>query len=321
MRGWIVAATVLSLLLPGCASSGSAQAGADQFKGIDVPVTQTTGGIKGVVVDAAIVPIAGAKVSLALPAGGNKTATTDKEGRFVFAGLAAGTYFLTASAPLHHAAQASAEVQAGVDPAITKIQLQPLFSQKPFHNAIKQKGFFECSQNGAGVYSSSNCVTDQCPLVMDPSTCNGLPTKAMDNVTSQSREWHTDVGAGWQAMVFEMVWQPTAQGSSPRMGMVVSTDKATRDPAHSFANVASPSPMRFELDVGKQHETGADVEPTTVPAEGMGRMSYFVSVRRDAGSPAPGLALNQDFEVFVTQFYYGTPPDGWSFVKGDPYPF
>ncbi|MEA3203783.1 MAG: Carboxypeptidase regulatory-like domain [Thermoplasmata archaeon] len=322
MRGWLALVAVVCLLLPGCVGSSTPDPAADvNFKGIDVPVSATTGGIKGVVVDAAIAPIAGAKVTLTLPAGGNRTATSDKEGRFVFAGLAPGTYFLGASAPLYHPAQTSTEVQAGIDPPVTKIQLQPLFSQKPYHTAIKQKGFFECSQNGAGIYSSSNCVTDQCPLFQPPETCNGLPTRAMDNVTSQSREWHADVGAGWQAMVFEMVWSPTAQGTSPRMGMVVSTDKATRDPAHSFANVASASPMRFELDVGTPHETAASVEPTMVPPDGMTRMSYFVSVRRDAGNPAPALAVNQDFEVFLTQFYYGIPPTDWSFVNGDAFPF
>ncbi|MFO1535420.1 MAG: carboxypeptidase-like regulatory domain-containing protein [Thermoplasmatota archaeon] len=319
---WLAATAVLCLLLPGCASFAPDGVGdATRFLDLDAKVSDATGGIKGVVVDAAIAPIAGAKVALALPGGANKTVVADKEGRFVFASLAPGTYFLTASAPLYHSAQTSVEVKAGVDPPITKVQLQPLFSQAPFHQTFKQKGFFECSQNGAGVYSSSNCVTDQCPLLLDPSDCNGLPTRQMDNVTNQNREWHADVAPGWQAMVFEMVWEPSAQGTSPRMGMVVSTDKATRDPAHSFANVASASPMRFELDVGKVHETAADVEPTMVPPEGMSRMSYFVSVRRAEGTSPPGFALNQDFEVFLTQFYFGTPPEGWSLVAGNEYPF
>lgn len=320
---WLAFPLVSLLALAGCASTGSTDPTLDdRFDGIEVPVTDATGGIKGVVVDAAITPIAGAKVSLALPAGGNKTTASDKEGRFVFSSLAPGTYFLTASAPLFHSAQTSAEVLAGVDPPVTKVQLQPLFSQKPFHQAFKQKGFFECSQNGAGVYSSSNCVTDQCPIVLEQSECNGLPTKALDNVTNQNREWHADVGAGWQMMVFEMTWEPSAQGTSPRMGMVVSTDKSTRDGTHAFANVASANPLRIQLDVGEAHETAATTEPTMVPEEGMTRMSYFVSVRRAEGTPSPpGLALNQEFEVYLTQFYYGTPPDGWSFVAGNEYPF
>jgi hypothetical protein len=323
MRGWVAAVAVLCLLLPGCSTQGSSeeQADADRFKGLDVPVSETTGGIKGVVVDSTIAPVPAAKVTLTLPAGGNKTAAADKEGRFVFSSLAPGTYFLTASAPLFHSAQTSTEVRAGIDPPITKIQLQPLFSQKPYHTAIKEKGFFECSQNGAGIYSSSNCVTDQCPLFLPPTQCNGLPTKQMDNATNQNREWHADVGPGWQVMVFEMTWEPTAQGTSPRMGMVVSTYKPERDPAHSFANVASANPMRFELDVGKTHETAADVEPVQVPPEGMGRMSYFVSVRKAEGNPSPAVALNQEFQVFLTQFYYGLPPEGWSFVAGNDFPF
>jgi hypothetical protein len=327
MRGWLACGVVAALLLAGCVGSSAPKATDAALNNLSVPVSQTTGGIKGVVVDGAIAPIAGAKVSLALPTGGNQTQVADKEGRFVYSGLAPGTYFLTASAPLYHAAQTSAEVKAGVDPPVTKILLQPLFSQKPYHQSIKQKGFFECSQAGIGLYSSSNCVTDYCPIVENPSTCNGLPTAMLDNVTNQNREWHADVGDGWQTMVFEMTWSPTAQGTSSNMGMTVSTYKPTRDPGHWFASVAGPNPLRFELDVGKVHATASGVEPKMVPATGMSRMSYFVSVREPDGSQCvfdcvpPGIALNQDFEVFLTQFYYGVPPDGWSFVHGDPFPF
>jgi hypothetical protein len=332
MRGWLAAALVACLLLSGCSSSGAKGSDAaldpSRFQDLDAQVSQTTGGIKGVVVDAAIAPIPAAKVGLALPAGGNRTATADKEGRFLFAGLAPGTYFLTASAPLFHSAQTSVVVQAGIDPPITKVQLQPMFSQKPYHAAIKEKGFFECSQGNlyGAVYASSNCVFDPARRA----GVSGGPTQPLDNVTNQNREWHADVGPGWQAMVFEMTWEPTAQGTSPRLGMVVSTDKATRDATHHFAAVQSANPMRFELDVNKTHETAASVEPVQVPPEGMTRMSYFVSAASASDATCdpiglwcvpPGIAVNQDFQVFLTQFYYGVPPAGWSFVAGADYPF
>ncbi|HUR62346.1 MAG TPA: carboxypeptidase-like regulatory domain-containing protein [Candidatus Thermoplasmatota archaeon] len=331
MDGWPGLLLVACLVLSGCSGSGGGNAdaatdAAARLGELDAKVSGTTGAIKGVVVDGSITPVPSAKVVLALPAGGNKTATTDKEGRFVFSDLAPGTYFLTGSAPLYHSAQTSVEVKAG-ESTIAKVQIQPLFDKKPFHVPIKQKGFFECSQAGIGVYSSSNCVTDPCPSQFDPATCNGYPTHSLDNVTTQSREWHMDVGAGWQQMVFEMTWAPTAQGTSAWMGMVVSTYKPTRDTTHSFANVNSANPMRFQLDVGKEGPGAASVEPTTIPSEGMEKVSFFVSARRNYDSPTcvascpPGLSLNQEFSVVITQFYYGLPPEGWSFVKGDPYPF
>lgn len=323
-----------ALLLAGCSGSTGGPGGAGgeaegavtaDFSEVEVRVDADTGAIRGVVVDASITPVPEASVTLAT---GGRNATTDEAGRFVFGGVKPGTHFLHVRKAGFHPTQVSVEVAAGLaEPPITKVRLDPLFSQKPFTQQVEHKGFFTCSQAGAGLYSSSNCVTDYCPVVMDPTECNALPTKALDNVTSQEREWHSDVGPGWQTMVFEMSWEPSSQGTSARLGMVVSTYKPERDPTHSFANVAMASPLRIQLDVGEKHASAATVEPVMVPAEGMPQMSYFVSVRPPEGATCavlcapPGLAVNQDFQVILTQFYHGTPPEGWSFVGGDPLPF
>jgi hypothetical protein len=107
------------------------------------------------------------------------------------------------------------------------------------------------------------------------------------------------------------------------MGMVVSTYKPERNTAHSFANVGSANPMRFELKVGEKGPGQATPSgtPDMIPPEGMTRMSYFCSVRGNANGGGQAIAINQEFQVFLTQFYYGIPPEGWSFVKGDPLPF
>lgn len=332
MRGFLTAGLVLVVVLSGCSGTKTAgdltgAVGQEQFKDVDLKVSATTGGIRGVVVDPAIAPIVGAKVLLAAK-GGNQTGLSDNLGRFTFSDLTPGTYFVAVNHPLYRGTQTSVEVLAGVaDPAVTKIQLQPIFSQKPYTVQVKHKGFFQCSQAGIGLYSSSNCVTDYCPVVQDPKTCNTLPTSALNNVTSQEREWHSDVGAGWQTQVFEMTWTPSSQGTSQNMGLVVSTYKPERDRRHSFANVEGPNPLRLQLDVGKVHPTASGVDPTNISADGMSRMSYFASVRTPDGSTCvfdcfpPGLAINQEFEVFLTQFYYGFAPEGWSFVKGDALPF
>ncbi|HUR62345.1 MAG TPA: carboxypeptidase-like regulatory domain-containing protein [Candidatus Thermoplasmatota archaeon] len=339
MRGWSGLFLIASLVLSGCSSSGASGSGtssdvAKSLDDIDAKVSATTGAIKGVVVDTAIVPVAGAKVTLAAGAT-NKSMVADKQGRFVFNELAPGTYFVGASAPLYRSSQTSVEVKAG-EPTVTKIQIQAVYSQKPYQVPTQQKGFFECSQGNlyGAFYVSSNCVVDPYRraqgLPGGSSLPSPSPTQFVDNITSQSREWHSDVGPGWQVQVFEMTWEPSAQGTSPRLKIVVSTDKATRNSAHSFASVVSANPMRFELDVNVTHATAATVEPVKVPPEGMTRMSYFVSAGASADAVCdpvglwcvpPGVAVNQEFKVFLTQFYYGIPPEGWSFVKGDPYPF
>ncbi|MEK6985128.1 MAG: carboxypeptidase-like regulatory domain-containing protein [Candidatus Thermoplasmatota archaeon] len=323
---------VALLTLAGCAASDeeALPSSLTNFDDLEGEATATTGIIRGVVVDTTITPIAKATVTVNGATKAEKV--TDDQGRFLVEGLEPGTYLVKATAPFHFDSQTTVEVVAGVsDPPITKVQLEPLFDQKPYSVPIKQTGYFECSQAGAGVYASSNCVTDHCPIVLDPAQCNDLPTKAMDNLTSQNREWHMDVGPGWQQMVFEMTWTPTAQGTSAWMGMVVSTFKPLRDPSHNFASYSSANPMRFQLDVGVDHESStADLEPDLIPAEGLSQVSYFVSARKDGNAPTcavdeflctPGIAINQDFEVIIHQFYYGLPREGWSFVAGDERPF
>ncbi len=320
-----VAACVFGLVLAGCAAptddtSSSQIASFDDLGG---HATDTTGLIRGVVVDLAVVPIAKAAVSISGPSKHNLTA--DAQGRFLIDGLDPGTYIVTAKAPLFHDSSTTVDVVAGVnEPAVTKVQLTPLFSQKPFTLQDKKRGYFDCSQYGAGIYQSSNCVTDQCPIFFDPAQCNQLPTRMMDNVTSQTREWHMDVGPGWQNIIFEMTWQSSSVATGKNLHMTVSTYKPLRDPGHWFASWASSNPFLLRLDVGVKHPTAQipSGTPEMIPAEGMNQVSYFVSSAPDSeNSFVPAIALQQDFDVVWTTFYYGIAPPGWSFVHGDKRPY
>jgi hypothetical protein len=307
--GW---ALFLGLALAGCAQGGGESE--DGFDDIDLQVSSTTGAIRGVVVDERIVPVEGATVKLTGAGASGQTQTTDVEGRFVFGSLAPGSYFLLVSGPLHKETQSSAEVVAGVeDPPVVRIQVERLFKQDPFTVQIVKEGFFECSQSGASVwYSSSNCSDG----VFGPAS-DQVPE--LSNVTRQDRDFHADVAPGWQVLVFEMTWEPTAQGTSPNMGMVVSTYKPERDTSHWFANFEGGNPLRGQINVGEKHETAADTDPEQIPPEGIQRMSYFMSVRGDGLTP--GLAYNQRFQTYLTMFHYGVPKEGWSFVAGDELPF
>lgn len=316
MRWTVLAAAALLAvaLLAGCSGPGKGGASSTGPSALPVQVSETTGGIRGLVVDERIQPVAGANVTLRAGET-DQAAKTDKEGRFAFSNLKPGTYFLTVKDDLHKTVQSSAEVVAGVaEPPLTRIQVERLFKQDPYSIQVTRDGFFECSQDGASVwYSSSTCADG----VFGPAS---EAEPALSNVTSQEREWHSDVAPGWQALVFEMAWEPTSQGTSTKMGMVISTYKPTRNGAHCFATLVGSSPDRLEIDVGVTHETACGVEPNQIPPEGMNNMSYFVSVR-SADGVEPGLALNQKFSVYLTMFHYGKPPNGWSLVAGDPLPF
>ncbi|MGB0651905.1 MAG: carboxypeptidase-like regulatory domain-containing protein [Thermoplasmatota archaeon] len=312
---WLVAA----LLLAGCSDDGGAPELADtgEAPALDVTATATTGAVRGVVVDDAIRPVADVVVTLRTPDGAQEQ-TTDAQGRFAFSNVIPGTHFLSAASPAHEPAQVSVQVVAGVDePPVTKILLARLFAADPYVISIKQAGFFECSQAGAILlYSSSNCVTDYTKAVTGPP---GL-LQPLDNVTNQEREWHADVDAGWQTVLFEMDWEPSTSGTSGQLGIVVSTYKPEREGRHWFAEEETGKPLRLQIDVGAPHPSASGVEPAAIPPGGMQDMSYFVSVKQD-NWPVPAVALEQEFDVYLNQFVYAPAPEGWSFVAGDAFPF
>ena len=307
---------LLASLVAGCSGDPRGEpTPMTDFSDLEGQVTATTGILRGVVVDERIIPVVGADVGLS--GGQTPNQTTDDQGRFLFSGLEPGTYFVQVRSKLHTSQQTSAEVIAGeAEPKIVRILVERLFKQDPYVVQVVREGFFQCSQAGAGLYASSNCVYDPYRWAFGP---GGSPTQPVDNVTTQQREWHSDVGAGWQSLVFEMEWTPTSQGTSANMGIIVSTYKPERDGAHHFARLIGPSPLRGQIDVGVEHETASGVDPTTIPPEGLVNMSYFVSVQQ--GDLGPGLAINQQFKLYLTMFHYGTPPEGWSIVNGDPLPF
>lgn len=137
MRAWLAWIVVLSTGLAGCAGSGDGLSDAERAaRDLQIQATATTGVVRGVVVDQALRPLAGATVVLA---GGAET-TSNEAGAFGFDDLEPGTYFLTASLDYHTTVQQSADVVAGVsDPSIVRILLTAIPRLTPFVEAFQAK--------------------------------------------------------------------------------------------------------------------------------------------------------------------------------------
>jgi hypothetical protein len=302
-----LAAVVLLLsLLAGCAGGGPANVpeGSDS-----APIPVGTGRLCLVVVDEAIRPIPGANATVRLADGAVRTSVSDQDGRACLE-LPPGTYIVEVR-HIHQTytpAQTSAEVEGGQE-SILKIQLERLFEREPYHVTQKFDGFIQCGYAVSGVMSSL-CVNDYTHFV-GPYTC----PECEHLFDRRSTDFAVD--AGWQTMVFEMTWDPTAQGTSDRMRLTIS--HFPRPATHWYCGGASADPVLVRMDVGVVCEDQQD-EPELVPPEGLPNMHLFAATNAPPGQPA-SVAFNQGFTVFINVFHFGTPPEGWSFIAGSDFPF
>lgn len=302
---------LLAAGLAGCAEEGAApeEQTSEDFDDVEVTVTDTTGAIRGVVVNDAIVPVAEATIELGQ---GDATTKTDAQGRFSFSDLDPGTYFLTITKPVHEPAQTSVVVEAGVEePPIVKVQLNRLFTETPYMETVNYRGFVGCAYN---MFISSTCVNDYTRI--DPTgTCNGGCAPFVTGVVDQ-REYQSEVGRGWQTIIWEMAWESSAAGTAEEMQITVSF-KERQGASHWYTSKSSPQPFRLQCDVDTicpEQQDGADGEPMIDP-EGQDNLWNMIS----AGDS--NVALQQDIEIFQSNFYFAPPPEGWSFIAGDDNPF
>lgn len=311
MRFPLLAACVL--LLAGCTgASPEGPAADDGFDDLGVAATETTGVILGVVVDGSIRPITDATLTVR-GAGVERSTTSDEEGRFAMGDLAPGSYLVRATHLLHAAVDTSVEVEAGVaEPPITRILMERLFSQDPYSETLKFDGFIACGFNAG---TTAPCVTDFTQLAPP---CGGGCFPELRTIMGDRRDYLTSIGPGWQMLVVEMTFEPSAQATSSNMGFIVSHPNRT-GAAHQFGSGAGPSPVYWQAQVGVEADGAASQEPTMIPAEGWPDLLVFSNVR--SGDQPAAVTVNQSFTIFQNNFYYGKPADGWSFVNGDERPF
>jgi hypothetical protein len=283
----LLALVVLSAVCAGC-SGGAAASGDDvvpegAFEEVPVQATDDTGVVRGIVVDEAIRPVAGAKVTLPVMGDKARSATTAETGVFAFDGLRPGTYFIQATKPGYMGAQQSVDVVAGVAaPEPVKILLQSDPGSLPYVEQYKLDGFMQCGGVFVVVTFSAPCTT----LIGDED--------------ARGADYNYTANLTWAQS--EMVWEANTQ-LADRFELVFGR--------HSFTGT---SPLTVSANATAWGEGADEGGETSVFVWPMGMEGSNVG-----GLWGVGLVLQQEFQIFTFFFHNHQPPTGWTFVNdGDP---
>jgi hypothetical protein len=297
------------LALSGCSAAGDhsisstdpLQAAAEQ---LPVQATETTGVIRGVVVDDAIRPLAGVTVLARGPAAGQ--ALTAATGAFGLQGLPPGSYLLSASKPGFLPRQVQASVVAGDSmPGVVKIQLAANRSyEPPYVQVQKTRGFIECTTTKLAPCQASN-------------TC--LQVVGCRNLTDDRSVFRLQIDANPAFVQSEWVWKATSASNEKIRFQMASEDTTRpgcsgkwlnqthdeRSPSYTTAEGALFGALRqgsTMCAVKYSVQAGSFADPTCLDPS------------PDNGFMCPGWTVQQDFDVYLHSFYGYHPPHGWRFT-------
>ncbi|MEA3136518.1 MAG: Carboxypeptidase regulatory-like domain [Thermoplasmata archaeon] len=293
-----VAAVLCLALLSGCSGSPAADAGddADPASQLDLQATETTGVIRGVVVDDAIRPIANATVT-ARGAGPERTASTSGDGAFGFEGLEPGTWFVSAEKLAHKGGQASVEVDAGVDdPPLVKLLLVFVPGAAPFVTEAKVEAFVQCIIPGANVCAIVNLYPCILAGLCDPTMEDTSFDVLHDEIVPLQRtpDW----------LQTEIVWEST-QAATPGLGIQYSNyDAAAPGRGETSSVVRGHSPLLYSMAADTLGEWGVGT------TKGIGH-EIFGHMDETSAVGSLGFVVNQRVDFFFDVFYGYTPPEGW----------
>jgi hypothetical protein len=318
----LLAIALLATTLAGC-SGGDPEAKPEvpvDFDPLELEATETTGVIRGIVVDEAIRPIG--NVSIVLRGGPSElTTTSTPEGAFGFDGLEPGAYFLSASKPGHIDAQASTEVVAGVaEPPIVKILLALDTSyQAPFHQILVFEGYIECGVT-TPVIAGAICGIPNgstCGFPFPPEACLG-------NVTNDNFSTFIAVEQVPEFIQHELVWEATQTTGN----MFNLAARWAMDPEFSdwgeIKGAIGVSPVIVSLNA-------TEIEDEEIGLNGTGLGPSIFSGGMEGTAPpcdpvfgicafSTGATLSQSFRLYTIVFFGYAPPEGWRFIDAGEVP-
>ena len=288
-----------TVTLAGCSDDPAPEVEDPTFDEFDAPVAPDRGVIRGVVVDTAIVPLAGATVTLA---GLERSTTTNENGAFQFDDLEPGSYFLEVRLLGYETVQSGTSVEAGEISSVLRIQLKPNPSTLPTAVTLQAAGHTGCSFL-FGITSLRWACDD-----VDP------PQHARFDIG----------GSAPEAIQAEMSWRSTQlAGNEMRMFVRNANEAGSSINADYIGLISGPSPLTCTtpLGVSCSDDTGLSNETWTGRVNVDGASGCATGcVDSPLGPAGAGVMIDQDYDVFLTVFRNMLPSDGWTYIADGNHP-
>jgi hypothetical protein len=303
---------LLGTAFAGCLGGAKASTATDPVADVRVAATATTGVIRGIVVDPAIHPLQGVRLSIRL---GERTleANSSATGSFGFEGLPAGTHFIEAHKKGYSTSRSGVEVQAGVsDPPVTKIALAPNPSDRPYIEAFVFKGFLEC-----GVTTPAVGVA----------VCYAF-NLAKENLSADNTQVRYTFGPNLTWLQSEMVWQATNPAGTdlnlwhsytcPGQTLYCDHGPRGRSPLLVTDNATWIHTLGLDVPGGELYMRvfSAELDGTHPPPPADHVCAPDPALGGEHCVGGAGLALEQDFTIYTHAFHGFAPPAGYRF-SGD----
>lgn len=209
---WLAVPIVLALVTAGCLGIGGDDGSDEPVQKARAVVTDDTGGIQGVVTDAAVQPIEGATVEIQEL---STSTTTAEDGSYAFSELQPATYTLTVTSDEHLSQEKTVDVTAG-EVATVDIVLTRQAAQDPFTQSFELKGFFECGFAAGYDLSPAPAPANMSGGLISSPTCNTL-NSASGNATNDRFDHFFTLEGPIRSLVVETTWEPSVGALSDQL--------------------------------------------------------------------------------------------------------
>lgn len=293
--------------LGGCVGPGTTTSQGSQIpsEAAQAVVTDTTGGIRGALVDEELAPVPGAEVGIRAAGGSLSNATVSAaDGTFTFSGLEPGEYELAVQSTSHKPAGKKVPVSAGEIVGVRFILKALPASTSLLVETFTFKGYITCSigwYNTVVPLPPGNPIGNGTPEQANP--CAAVISGDADHFKVPLNEQLTFEEKVFKQILLELDWRPGSGFSASHFRMDLCSEKPAENnfilqcKLVSGNNpydraVAGPPPLlmrRDDMPVDKIK----DFEVTV----GDGNWNYT--------TPRPPVTFQQSFDLWMSMCYFG----------------